>query len=254
MKIKTSDFFPYLYTVSGVTDEDYRQVAAQLNDKLELLSLASNCGYYVVDYYRKNFLCVSENIAYWCGLPTDKVKDIGLELFFKYVQDDYLKKLIEIHTEWCKKLQTTPIEDWTVTSLVFDFSFQFAGADRMINQKVVPYSIKNGKVWLEICFLTLSSVETSEYAIMKKRNADLYFEYSFKEHVWSRKEIKRLSGKENEVFLLSVRGFACKQIADMLGRSEETVKGQRKTIMKKLGVQSFASAAIHVMNYGLLPM
>ena len=254
MKVRKSDFFPEEYCVSGITDDDYRKVKRKLSGELDMLSRVTNCGYYVVDYFKNNFLYVSENIAYWCGQPSDKVREMGFELFNGFVPDGDLAKLIEIHNEWIRQLMTMPIDDWSDTSLIFDFRFQGEKSYRMVNQKVTPYTIRNGKIWLELCILSLSSEEQNQFVVMKKRKADWFYEYSLKKHTWCRRILKTLTASENEVFLLSVRGFACKQIADMLGRSEETIKIQRKAILKRLGVSSFASVAVHAVNYDLLPM
>jgi FixJ family two-component response regulator len=47
-----------------------------------------------------------------------------------------------------------------------------------------------------------------------------------------------LTPREREVFALVVRGLLNKQIADVLGASERTVKAHRAQVMHKMGVQS----------------
>jgi FixJ family two-component response regulator len=49
-----------------------------------------------------------------------------------------------------------------------------------------------------------------------------------------------LSPREREVFVLIVRGLPNKQIADVLGVSERTIKAHRSQVMHKMGVQSGA--------------
>jgi FixJ family two-component response regulator len=56
---------------------------------------------------------------------------------------------------------------------------------------------------------------------------------------WSTR-YERLSPREREVFVLVVRGLPNKQIADVLGVSERTVKAHRSQVMHKMGVQSGA--------------
>jgi FixJ family two-component response regulator len=51
---------------------------------------------------------------------------------------------------------------------------------------------------------------------------------------------ERLSPREREVFVLVVRGLPNKQIADVLGVSERTIKAHRSQVMHKMGVQSGA--------------
>jgi FixJ family two-component response regulator len=47
-----------------------------------------------------------------------------------------------------------------------------------------------------------------------------------------------LTPREREVFVLIVRGLLNKQIADVLGASERTVKAHRAKVMHKMGLQS----------------
>ena len=49
---------------------------------------------------------------------------------------------------------------------------------------------------------------------------------------------KSLTSREREVFSLVVRGHPNKQVADLLGISERTVKAHRAQVMHKMGVQS----------------
>jgi FixJ family two-component response regulator len=51
---------------------------------------------------------------------------------------------------------------------------------------------------------------------------------------------ERLSPREREVFQLVVQGLPNKQIADVLGVSERTIKAHRSQVMHKMGVQSGA--------------
>ena len=49
---------------------------------------------------------------------------------------------------------------------------------------------------------------------------------------------ENLTPREREVFALVVRGLLNKQIADMLGARERTIKAHRAQVMRKMGVQS----------------
>ena len=60
-----------------------------------------------------------------------------------------------------------------------------------------------------------------------------------KKREW-RARFERLSPREREVFALVVRGLPNKQIADVLGVSERTIKAHRGQVMHKMGVQSGA--------------
>lgn len=50
------------------------------------------------------------------------------------------------------------------------------------------------------------------------------------------KGVSRLSRRETEVARMLVKGFSAKQVAAALGTSEGTVKNQRKSVYRKLGI------------------
>jgi FixJ family two-component response regulator len=53
-----------------------------------------------------------------------------------------------------------------------------------------------------------------------------------------RARCERLTPREREVFALVIGGLANKQIADVLGATERTIKAHRRQVMRKMGVQS----------------
>ncbi|MBR2200732.1 MAG: hypothetical protein IJ894_08325, partial [Bacteroidales bacterium] len=118
MAQRKSLFDSPLNIITGVTDEDYRREEARLAPVLDVLSKISSCGYYIVDYFKKDFLYVSPNIAYWCGIPAGKVKAMGVDEFINHAPKDDLERLIELHNEWFKMLYVNSHVDCLKTSLI----------------------------------------------------------------------------------------------------------------------------------------
>ena len=50
------------------------------------------------------------------------------------------------------------------------------------------------------------------------------------------KGLSRLSRRETEVARMLVKGFSAKQVAAALGTTEGTIKNQRKSVYRKLGI------------------
>ncbi len=61
-----------------------------------------------------------------------------------------------------------------------------------------------------------------------------------------------LTAREEEVLALLVRGSRNREIADLLGIGQETVKGHVKNILSKLGVRDRAEAAREAIRRGLV--
>ncbi len=63
---------------------------------------------------------------------------------------------------------------------------------------------------------------------------------------------ERLTGREQEVLTLLVRGFTNRQIAESLKVTEKTISVHVSNILSKLGVTSRTQAALYAMRVGLV--
>src|SRR5438067_636931 len=61
-----------------------------------------------------------------------------------------------------------------------------------------------------------------------------------------------LSEREREVLELVAKGLSNREIANVLGRSEETIKVHLKNIFDKLGVQDRTEAVMTALERGIL--
>jgi DNA-binding CsgD family transcriptional regulator len=63
---------------------------------------------------------------------------------------------------------------------------------------------------------------------------------------------KALSSPEMRVLLYMILGRSTKEIADRLGRSPETIKSHRESIMRKLGASNFGEAIALAYESGVV--
>lgn len=73
--VKQDDFFIQENEVI-VPDGDY-ELLAPYEQLLDTFARTTHRTIYVIDYYRKNFLYVSDNPLFLCGMPADEVKEMG---------------------------------------------------------------------------------------------------------------------------------------------------------------------------------
>lgn len=81
MPTNIGDFFIVSNSVYNVTDEDYQKINLLVNAAKAFARSTHQCVY-IIDYFKQNFLYVSENLAYWCGQTSDKIKDLRLSVLF----------------------------------------------------------------------------------------------------------------------------------------------------------------------------
>ena len=67
-----------------------------------------------------------------------------------------------------------------------------------------------------------------------------------------RAQIARFTPREREVFELVIRGNTNKQVANVLGATERTIKAHRHRVMEKMKVQSLAELVSFAERAGIL--
>ena len=252
MKITETDFFNPLNAVTGISDTDYKRMSDTIDNVLNSMTQISDWGFYIIDYFKQNFLYVSDNIAYWCGIPAENVKDLGYKLYTDYVQQEDLAMLKEINDSGFKQFERFPEEDRCKYSITYDFHFVNSCKTRLIHHRLTPLALKNGKIWLALCGIALSFNQTPGHIILRKHKDLKYLEYSLTKHQWIQKINPLLSDIEKEIIKLSAKGFLVKEIADILCKSEDTIKTYRKNMIKALGLPNFTAVITHAINYGLI--
>ncbi len=60
------DFFMYENRVEGITDADYQRAQLYV-EAAQAFAQTTYQSIYIIDYYRKNFLYVSDNPLFLCG-------------------------------------------------------------------------------------------------------------------------------------------------------------------------------------------
>ncbi len=251
MAIRSSDFFNKMNTVSGITENDYAGVTDTIETLLDSMSQISNTGFYIIDYFKQNFLYVSDAIACWCGIPADKVKELGYNLYTEHVPPEDLEMLKEINESGFKLYETIPQEERKKYSISYDFRFNNSHCT-LINHRLTPLSMRDGKIWLALCSVTLSAVKEPGRIIMKKNKDRSFYEYSLQYHKWQKKMEPPLSDVEKKILLLTAEGYTCEEIAELIFKSLNTIRTYRKNLLKKFNTPSMSAALVYAINYGLL--
>ncbi|MDE6023732.1 MAG: hypothetical protein K2G13_09560, partial [Muribaculaceae bacterium] len=87
---KVKDFFYSGNAVGG--EPDYR-LANTFVQTAEAFANATYQSIYIIDYFRKDFLYVSPNPLFLCGMSPEEVKVMGYELYINRVTADEVKML-----------------------------------------------------------------------------------------------------------------------------------------------------------------
>lgn len=101
-------------------EQDYLAIQPYI-DAAKILSHVTYQSVYVVDYYKREFIFMSDNPLFLCGHTASQVQKMGWLYYFNHVPEDDLALLLEINEAGFSFYNELPIEDdWnTVYHTIF---------------------------------------------------------------------------------------------------------------------------------------
>ena len=75
--VKKEDFFTDENCVSYVSEDEYARLSLFL-EAFDAIARTTYKSIYIIDYYRQNFLYVSNNPFYLCGMKAEQVQAMGM--------------------------------------------------------------------------------------------------------------------------------------------------------------------------------
>ncbi len=205
---------------------------------------------YVIDYYKKNFLYVSNNPLFLCGMSAKEVREMGYEFYINQVPESNLPLLLEINRAGFLFAQNVPAENRLEYTLSYDFQIkQPTGKDLLINHKITPLHLTDdGKVWLALCTASLSSHTHIGNIEVTRKRFNSRWKYSLGTHCWKECAGVELKDYEKEVLYLSAQGYTTNEISERMCKSVDTIKGHKRQIFEKLDVGGITEAVSMVIN------
>lgn len=250
--ITVDDFFIRDNYVGEYTEKEYRQLVPVLKAVKAFVRSTHQCVY-VIDYAKKGFVYVSENIIYLCGLSAQEVKEMGYELYLKHVPAKELVMLSEINETGFAFFNSVPPEERMGCAIKYDFHITNGRKTHLIHHTLTPLVMSsNGHIWLALCTMTQSARNTPGKIIMRIEKSAEYYEYSLTKKRWMKKCDVYLTETEKDILHLSTQGYTMKDIADKLCKSLDTIKACKRKMFAKLDVKNIAEAISFAANYNLL--
>ncbi|MDE6786761.1 MAG: hypothetical protein K2J46_06970 [Muribaculaceae bacterium] len=109
--MKSSKIKGFFYPGNAVHGEPDYGLADNFVRTAEAFANTTYQSVYIIDYFRKNFLYVSPNPLFLCGMSADAVKSEGYQFYIDHVPADEVDMLLEINKAGFSFINDVPLEE-----------------------------------------------------------------------------------------------------------------------------------------------
>jgi len=242
-KLTLKDFFTARNIVRTL-DEGLYRFRDGIVDLAEAFARNFSQPVFIIDFYRQNLFYISDNLRLLFGQGNTH---------FDYLSEAERDMHLEIVDKAMGLLYTFPQKerhDWTLS---YSFYVQIGEKRRLMRVRASPlYLTPEGKVWLALCSLSLSSRKEAGHPTLRNLHFLDYYKYSFRRQVWLHKEGINLTDIEKEILIMSSQGYIMKEIAGKLGKSVDSIKFYKRQMFFKMGVENITEAVFTAHDNNLL--
>lgn len=252
--INEEDYFIGANSVGAINEEQYKNLDVLIR-MAETISCSLYQSVYLIDYYKKKFLYVSENPLFLCGHTSKEIKELGYSFYSHHVPEEDLQMLLDINSNGFKFFESIIAnEDKHKCYITYNFHIIFDGNRKvLINHKLAPIMLsEDGRIWIALCIVSLSPQSTSGHIEIHIEGERKYWIYDLDFHKWREKEMIHLNEEEKQVLTLCSQGLTMKEIADNMCKSIDTIKFYRRTMFDKIGIKNITEALTFATTYKLL--
>ena len=251
---RVEDFFIMDNAVTGITDEDYRNIQ-DVVDSVDAFSRMTYKSVYIIDYFKKNFLYVSENPLFLCGLSASEVKKIGYKFYIDNVPQEDLERLLIINSSGFYFSKDIPAAEKRYYTLSYNFRVINTVSKKVqtINHQLTPLKMMpDGRIWLALCVASIPTKQGDDTILMFNNRSHEGWNLDLESGTWQSVPYISLTEQETQVLKYSAMGYTTQEIARLMFKSFDTVKGYRKSILEKFDTDSITEAINYAMIYRLI--
>lgn len=252
MEKRIDDFFIPDNEMKLPVELDYSRTIEYIRTA-EAFSRSTYQSVYIIDYFKRNFLYVSPNPLFLCGMTPEEMMKLGYGFYLEYVPRDEQKLLLELNRAGFAFINRIPVEERKDWYIQYDFHILNNGHPILINHKLTSLALtSNGSVWLALCVVSASNHTTPGHIEMHRVGSPDFYEYNRLTQRWDKRTMPTLTEGEKMVITLSIQGFTIQEIGETMCLSPETIKKYRKQLFEKLGVRNITEAIIAATNSKLI--
>ena len=221
----------------------------------EAVSRTTYKSIFIVDLIKRNFLYVSSNPLFLCGLPASEVLKKGYRHFFDQVDRKEVQMIRRATKTSLKFIQEMDISNRMKYKVSYDYKLRhiISQEDVLVNQQVTPLKLTDdGDVWLALCSVALSPQQEVGNITITCQDSPPKWVLESGRNRWSEMHIAHLSQLEKQVVILANQGYSTKDIATKMCKSVDSIKWYRKTLFAKIGVETITEAIAYSTLHKLI--
>lgn len=228
----------------NINEQEY----ASLQPYIDAAKAMARCTYksiYIIDYHKMGFLHVSDNPLFLCGESVEDVLRLGYAFYHKHVPEEDMRFLEQINRAGFEFFRDIAVQDRMKYTISYNFHLTCEEKREkfLINHMITPLKLDvEGNIWLGLCFVSLAPSPEVGVAHIFSEHSKVRWEYRPKAGRWKQAEEIELSEQEKAVIRLANQGFSVPEIAKAINKSEDSIKGYRKTLFVKLSVSNISEA------------
>lgn len=208
---------------------------------------------YVFDVCEKKIVFASDSMYFLYGLKRDDTEESEIDIYKTLTPEVELRRMNELRIEAKEILNEKFGSMGKYFCFEFDLLLSIKGKEKLCHSSSVPFMYKkDGSVWMTLGMVSPISRKEAGEAILRIRGERTYYQYDFNRHKWMEKCIVDLNDKEKSVLTFSAQGFTEREIAKMMFKSHNSIKTYKRSLFRKLGVNSIAEALMYSLNNHLL--
>lgn len=205
---------------------------------------------YIIDYFSRGFLFVSDNPLFLCGMTPDQVKSLGYRFYIDHVPADEIEMLKEVNRAGFRFLSHIPVEERNKYTISYDFHLTDNSRSVLVNHKLTGYAfLPDGSLWLALSVVSLSSQSSPGHIRIYRNDKAGYREYDMTNHRWENHDVATLNKTEKTILTLSIKGLTIAEIASQACLAVDSVKSARRRLFQKLEVDNISEAISYATNY-----
>ncbi|MDR2916174.1 MAG: LuxR C-terminal-related transcriptional regulator [Tannerella sp.] len=238
----------------GVLSDEQKELFVQNLHLLDSVSTECLC---VLDVPQKQFVYVKLDPLFLCDFSVEDALRDGYDFYAKIVYSEDLSLWTDMYKAVIRYLKDfeakrDEIDSFSCTlRLQYNLSIILRPIPQMICHRMKPVWVDNKLRYL-LCSVRTSNFREAGHLCVYGKDGQTYKEYQFVTKRWKQKTKILLTECEYVILRLSKQDISCKEIANMLCKSQHTIGNQIQTLYSKLGVHSMPEAIEYVYYYRLL--